>query len=255
MPYIDWQLESSVGDRKITSTHIALLMGNRFKAAIRDSLVLPNCESICIPWMLAEKDDWLPQNAAPFIRISQEAMNMSSTRVDPAAPPGDPNSKPSNLSNATKPIYPDDKSELVKDVVHVHKAPDARAPKPASSQSENGALRSVSSIGASHGETRSDASTTSEELLAPLMGTDGTQDSSSSSQSRVDSSKTASSGSAMEEHSSAFSEDGAKPKRVGRRARMMDLGKKMGEKFEEKRRNIEEKSRHIVEKMLENSKS
>lgn len=38
-------------------------------------------------------------------------------------------------------------------------------------------------------------------------------------------------------------------KRIGRRARMMDLGKKMGEKLEEKRRHIEEKGRHMVEKM------
>jgi hypothetical protein len=30
---------------------------------------------------------------------------------------------------------------------------------------------------------------------------------------------------------------------------MLDLGKKMGEKFEEKRRNIEEKGRNIVDKM------
>lgn len=31
MPELDWNLESSVGDRKITSSHIALLISNRFK--------------------------------------------------------------------------------------------------------------------------------------------------------------------------------------------------------------------------------
>ncbi|PIA29378.1 hypothetical protein AQUCO_06000032v1 [Aquilegia coerulea] len=45
-----------------------------------------------------------------------------------------------------------------------------------------------------------------------------------------------------------ISEDG-NSKRIGRKARIMDLGKKMGEKLEEKRRHIEEKSRNIVEKM------
>ncbi|URE48054.1 HhH-GPD superfamily base excision DNA repair protein [Musa troglodytarum] len=42
MPELDWNLDSSVGDQKITSSHTALLFGNRVKAAIHDSLVLPN---------------------------------------------------------------------------------------------------------------------------------------------------------------------------------------------------------------------
>ncbi|XP_020586878.1 testis-expressed protein 2-like [Phalaenopsis equestris] len=238
MPDIDWQLESSVGDRKITSTRIALLMGNRFKAAVRDNLVLPNCESICIPWMLAEKDDWLPQNAAPLIRISQEAMNTSKPGLDVAAgPAGDLKTKPTTDSPSGP--KPDDKTEKVKDVVYVSKSPIDHVPKSFSSQTENGASRSVSSSGTPYGDARSDAGT-STELSVPLLQTYGTLD--SSNHSRGDS-------------SSAFSEEDAKPKRVGRRARMMDLGKKMGEKLEEKRRNIEEKSRHIVEKMRENSKS
>jgi hypothetical protein len=41
----------------------------------------------------------------------------------------------------------------------------------------------------------------------------------------------------------------------GRRARMMDFGKKMGDKLEEKRRTIEERGRHIVEKMRENART
>lgn len=43
-----------------------------------------------------------------------------------------------------------------------------------------------------------------------------------------------------------------KPKKSSRHARMMDLGKMMGDKLEEKKRHTEEKSRHIVEKMQEN---
>jgi hypothetical protein len=41
----------------------------------------------------------------------------------------------------------------------------------------------------------------------------------------------------------------------GRRSRMMDLGKKMGDKLEEKRRQVEEKGRTIVEKMRENART
>lgn len=33
MPDLEWDLESSVGDRKITNIHIATLIGNRFKVS------------------------------------------------------------------------------------------------------------------------------------------------------------------------------------------------------------------------------
>ncbi|KAI4965978.1 hypothetical protein ZWY2020_047265 [Hordeum vulgare] len=36
---------------------------------------------------------------------------------------------------------------------------------------------------------------------------------------------------------------------------MMDLGKKMGDKLEEKRRRAKEKGRHIIEKMCENARA
>jgi hypothetical protein len=31
MPDLEWELESSIGDRKLTNSHIATLVGNRFK--------------------------------------------------------------------------------------------------------------------------------------------------------------------------------------------------------------------------------
>ena len=44
------------------------------QVAIRETMVLPNCESACIPWMLAEKDDWVPRKVAPFIWLNREAV-------------------------------------------------------------------------------------------------------------------------------------------------------------------------------------
>ncbi|RHN52198.1 hypothetical protein MtrunA17_Chr6g0477861 [Medicago truncatula] len=82
MPDIDFNLESSVGEHKINNTHIALFLINRLKAAIRDTLVLPNSESVGIRWMLAEKDDWVPRNVAPFIWINQESGNEISNPID-----------------------------------------------------------------------------------------------------------------------------------------------------------------------------
>nr|XP_018676785.1 PREDICTED: uncharacterized protein LOC103972973 isoform X4 [Musa acuminata subsp. malaccensis] len=116
MPELDWNLESSVGDRKITSSHIALLISNRFKAAIRDSLVLPNCETICIPWMLAEKDDWVPRKVAPFMWINNENTEMTW----PEFPvPHNREDKPKlDGSNKTKDSL-DDKVDEAKNVIHV----------------------------------------------------------------------------------------------------------------------------------------
>ncbi|XP_064960208.1 uncharacterized protein LOC135581327 isoform X3 [Musa acuminata AAA Group] len=116
MPELDWNLESSVGDRKITSSHIALLISNRFKAAIRDSLVLPNCETICIPWMLAEKDDWVPRKVAPFMWINNE--NTEMTWPEFPVPQNREDKPKLDGSNKTKDSL-DDKVDEAKNVIHV----------------------------------------------------------------------------------------------------------------------------------------
>ncbi|KAK8941373.1 hypothetical protein KSP39_PZI009745 [Platanthera zijinensis] len=251
MPNIDWQLESSIGERKITNSHIGLLISNRFKAAVRDNLVLPNCENISIPWMLAEKDDWVPRKVAPFRWIKQDSLDSNGSGVDLTNSHGDRKTKP----NGTKPgsvRLPDDKTEEVKDVVYVPKAPEVLVLNSVPSmQTQNGSSKSISSGSTIHDEPRSASSqpssqsVTSDELMAPLL----TQD--SSSQGRLDYSRMLT----VDEQPSISSEEDSKAKKAGARARMLGLGKKMGEKLEEKRRHIEERSRHIVEKMLDNSRS
>ncbi|GAB2225445.1 hypothetical protein Droror1_Dr00006237 [Drosera rotundifolia] len=73
MPDINFQVEPSVGDHKLSSTRIALLLVNRFKAVIREAVVLPNCESLTIPFMLSEKNDWIPRNLAPLLWVKRDA--------------------------------------------------------------------------------------------------------------------------------------------------------------------------------------
>ncbi|KAK4793898.1 hypothetical protein SAY86_011892, partial [Trapa natans] len=72
MPEIEFNLESSVGEHRITSARIAMFLINRFKASIRETMVMPNCENVWIPFMVAEKDDWVPRKAAPFIWLNQD---------------------------------------------------------------------------------------------------------------------------------------------------------------------------------------
>ncbi|KAI6694351.1 hypothetical protein NL676_022061 [Syzygium grande] len=43
MPDIEFNLESSVGEHRVTSGHIASFLINRFKVSIHDTMVLPNC--------------------------------------------------------------------------------------------------------------------------------------------------------------------------------------------------------------------
>lgn len=50
------------------------------QVAIRDNLVIPNCESICMPLMIAEKDDWVPCKVAPFLWIKNENADVPTGR-------------------------------------------------------------------------------------------------------------------------------------------------------------------------------
>ncbi|GAB4842659.1 hypothetical protein Ancab_012632 [Ancistrocladus abbreviatus] len=192
MPDINFHLEPSVGEHKITSNHIALFLVNRFKAFIRETLVLPNCESVCIPWMAAEKDDWVPRNVAPFVWRIREAP-----------------STPATVTEATR-----DHNEK-------------KQQKPTKSSSVE---RPESSSRSLQSEESQEASLQTKDENAECQ-----------SPSRYVSLK--------EERNNLSEEDDGRNKRVGRRARMRELGKKMSEKLEEKRRHLEEKSRNIVEKM------
>ncbi|CAL5442564.1 unnamed protein product [Camellia sinensis] len=254
MPDIDFNLESSVGDHKINSGHIALFLVNRFKGAtglvvrgcrleledtaIREALVLPNCESICIPWMLAEKDDWVPRNVAPFLWVKQEAV-VDHPPVAVAVAREIPSSQPAEAT----PI-PDATRETTSDIPKVKhdKRENVDCFQPSVSES------SVACASLSDPANQSTSSIKSQqELSVPLLNElqstcVGSEEENPGYQSP--------SQSLTREQIQAMEGDDARLKRSGtRRARMLGLGKKMGEKLEEKRRHIEEKGRHIVERM------
>lgn len=235
MPDIDFHLESSIGEHKITISHIVLFLTNRFKAAIRDTLVLPNCESVCIPWMLAEKDDWVQRNVAPFIWINQEAVTDANTMRDvPSSQPVEVKTKNESSRGTTK-DHPESKYEKPKSGEYVTK--------PVSEPSD--ALSSLNSDDLSTLRSRS-----LQESQTALLRNDEPQETCQSSRSEsLDCQSLSGSEVTAEEQNHTIEESDTRPKRMGRKARMLDLGKKMGEKLEEKRRNIEEKGRNIVERM------
>ncbi|XP_022640054.1 uncharacterized protein LOC106769899 isoform X1 [Vigna radiata var. radiata] len=252
MPDIDFSLESYVGEHKITNSHIALFLVNRLKAAIRDTLVLPNCESICISWMLAEKDDWVPRSVAPFIWINHESGNEASASVDTHNQPSGGLKTNAGTSNDG----PDLKAQKPPKCTKSNQEP-AR-------KSDSLAFPPISSCALTLRGSKS-----SEELTRPFLeygkpqetrdlqelGTTSLQnDNTHETGELVKIGDTSVSESprrnvVMDRQDSSIERDNSRPRKIGKREKILDLKKKMSEKFEEKKRNFEEKGRNIVEKM------
>ncbi|KAF7088977.1 hypothetical protein CFC21_092043, partial [Triticum aestivum] len=241
MPELVWELESSVGDRKITNSHIASLISNRIKASLHQSLVLPNCESIPMSWMISEKDDWVPRRAAPFIWLNREhgeaasshSSDMGKLQLDDVA-----SLKVSSNSEASK-----------------------SSPPAPSTRSDDEPLKKVTSTHWPNQEPTTEASTSSgsslpseaepsNQLTAPLLSTREFEE---------DASENAAVGSSLQlvavvpaGHRRPPLSSSASPgeydlKRKGsKRAAVIGLGRKMSGK-------LEEKTRHIVEKIKESS--
>ncbi|KAL6911306.1 hypothetical protein ACP4OV_000111 [Aristida adscensionis] len=250
MPDLEWDLESSVGDRKITNSHIATLIGNRFKASLRDSLVIPNCESIPMPWMLAEKDDWVPRKDAPFIWLNHEPTEIRNhAAVTVPVQPEEPGLKDDASNKKETPALPNLSAESEDSIVPVSSIEEPKQDPVTESSDVQSSLPLVSEP--SHNDAN-------EELRKPLLLTEKVQDDSPGS-SRGGSPQYTSLRAVIpagEHQPPAATSVGEDAKRKsGRRARMMDFGKRMGDKLEEKRRTIEEKGRHIVEKMRENART
>ncbi|KAM7265083.1 hypothetical protein ACFE04_002766 [Oxalis oulophora] len=218
MPDIEFDLQSSVGDHKISSGHIALFLINRFKASIRETMVLPNFENIGIPFMLAEKDDWVPRKVAPFIWLNQEtngtgyADNISKASTsqpteDVKAKSEPPSTKPSLISNDP---------------------PESKHPKQQDAESS---------------------------LTEPLLASDEPEGKSQHDRDEIKHEYESISRSLVQFDKQNVDVEDDEPKKLGRRARMIGIGKKMGEKLEEKRRHFEEKSRSIVDRMRKEEKS
>ncbi|KAI9092499.1 hypothetical protein K1719_027627 [Acacia pycnantha] len=220
MPDIDFNLESSIGEHKITSGHLALFLFNRIKALIREILVLPNCESISVSWMLAEKDDWVPQEVAPFKWVSQESRKETPTSSDALS------QLPLDRTS--------DSSE------HKQKKPDSIV-----SRIEP-IRKSADSLTIPSSSTSIPRSRSLDDLTAPLLEDNKPHE--TSDKQNVEDRQIARN---VEQVSHPIERDDSRRKKMGTRERMLDLRKKMSEKFEEKKRHIEEKGRNFVDKMRE----
>ncbi|KAJ6857831.1 hypothetical protein NC651_039305 [Populus alba x Populus x berolinensis] len=230
MPDVEFELESSVGEHKITSGQVASFLINKFKAVIRETMVLPNCESVCIPGMLAEKNDWVPRNAAPFIWINQEAASDNDIELELLNSQLDAKTNIEG-SRGTSLDHPESKHQKAENVQQSFSDYSEALP------------RALSSIKPSMKNDKS-----SQDLTSPLLTISEAQETGRGSSGYISESQSPLSRTLITLEKQTHSVEEI-PKKMGRRAKMLDLGKKMGEKFEEKRRHIEEKGRNIVDKM------
>lgn len=255
MPDIDIHLNSSIGDHKISSGHLLLFITSRIKAAIREAVVIPNCENVCVPWMLAEKDDWIPLKDAPYICIhNKSACNARKQEADRRNTSSNAESEQDRLNRvgwATQKSKSLDPHSLysVPNVQHNFRS--------LTTSPERAHLKSKKHYGETLKRKSSDPQeylsvhSGPAELHAPLlnhneqlgshwMSTEENLQSYIPSPSHLLS---------MLEERNSYREDDMKPKKTGTKARMLGLRKKMGEKLEEKKRHIEEKGRHLVTRM------
>ncbi|KAL8199884.1 hypothetical protein R6Q57_013452 [Mikania cordata] len=221
IPDIEFSLESAVGDHKITSGHIALFIINKFKAAIRETMVHPNSESLTIPFMIAEKNDWIPQKAAPFIWVNPELTTEPITELTAVT-----REVHCDETNLQEPPLVHTSSQNSTETTHDKSTGDQPDIDDAANDDEKSGANDEKTLLLESNKQPLDQEAVLVEHQAATFRAQVT-----------------------EENNEILEGDDAKLRRIGTRAKMLGLRKKMGEKLEEKRRNIEEKGRHIVEKM------
>lgn len=248
------------------------------QGAIRETLVLPNCESVSIPFMLAEKDDWVPRQVAPFLWLNRESAGNNANRQEA------PSSQPADATRVTEVDRggtngnAESKTEIPGKTgwtTQQSKSLDPRAllsvpthsPDTGSTTSNGGCKQGkTKKVGWSAQQSKSldphaslsvpiaQPSTINhplEELKAPLLKHEEQQEGHLRSiKENIEECKSSSRQLLLlDEKTQITGEDDTKSTRIGRRARMLGLGKKMGEKLEEGARHIEEKGRNLVERM------
>jgi hypothetical protein len=200
--------------------------------------------------MLSEKDDWVPLKDGPYIWLNHEptetkshAAAAVSTQPEEAGLRNDSSTK--NAASSSRDSSAGSEESL--------KSIDESAEDPAVESSQ------AQSRLAPAGETSASQPDSTNELNKPLLSTEKLQEDASESRTGsplYTSLRTIIPAGEQQQQQAALASVGEDAKRKsGRRSRMMDLGKKMGDKLEEKRRQVEEKGRHIVEKMRENART
>lgn len=195
--------------------------------------MLPNCENVPIPGMLSEKDDWAPRKTAPFLWVNLES-TLDTTKLDEEPKPMTPaNAATASAVRSDSTPSIDENAECERNAV----------------LAEENREETVEYSSGSYGNTN-------RELRLPLLKLEkqGSSTSSTSSENMAGCSPINGPNlTSVTSDLSASNGEDAQAKKVNRRARMMDFGKRMGDKLGENRKKFEEKGRSFVEKLRENT--
>lgn len=216
------------------------------QAAIRETMVLPNSESVTIPFMLAEKNDWIPQKSAPFIWTNPDMTNEPTT--EPAIAREVPRPQPPKETHAQEPQESQEPQEVqtsskrstdsthdkLTDATDDEKVEANDEKTPLLEKQEKQPPQEVAVVPARRSaEENREVQLSNWQHPAPAPPPQSV----------------AVEAATIGESNETVEGNDARLKRLGTREKVSGFRKKMGEKLEEKRRNIEEKGRHIVEKM------
>lgn len=205
--------------------------------------------------MLAEKDDWVPRTVAPFIWINQEFGKETSTSIDTDDQHSGGVKTRLEDGASTSSNDPGNNEQNPKSAESSLEATSKSLDSPAVPLSSSNSVTSESSMSLEEPETplleddKPHKTRDVEEFRTSLLQNDQLLEADEQNMENNSESQSKHRSVVMEKQDHSIEQDDGLPKKMGRRERMLDLGKKMSEKLEEKRRHIEEKSRHIVEKM------
>lgn len=76
MPELKLVPKLAIGDHPINSGALGALIVHELQEQWRESLVLPNYQSISVRWMMGDDDDWLPKSAFPVAFAPTQAFDV-----------------------------------------------------------------------------------------------------------------------------------------------------------------------------------
>ncbi|XP_024375383.1 uncharacterized protein [Physcomitrium patens] len=286
-PEINFEPEPCIGDHRISSTALGAYICKQIKVQIRNSVVMPYCESFLLDWMVADKDNWRPQDEFPFpFFVSQASeverktskQNFESTRSPSRDETWSGSSKPQKPASGAHheqatPLQPSAlglehhqeprrsaSSELYSQIAT------PTSPRPASvphlkyllsdpAQLQASVILAVGSASISRGskplltdEERPRGETlgsiTDSELGASSMGMPDAKSKDCASHSEESSSESDMQPLRIKATSSGEAKESDHGSKLSHRAKMLSLGKKVGNKLDAGRRNVVEKLHH-----------
>lgn len=231
--------------REILTFRLNLI--SNLQIGIRENLVLPNFECVTIPFMQAEKDDWVPFNAAPFIWPNH------TSEVEAPNLMGD--SPRTSTDHQQKPKSAALNQEPANKSMNIQGAPSSSFRKAGSVEELTTLLEDEETVDlkepvfSSIEKLKPQETKDLSELRLPLLQNVMSQDILLQKMEEGSSSSiTPGMSDVLLERQDTFDE--TLLKKMGKKEKMNVLRRKMSEKFEKKKRHIEEKSKSLVDKML-----